>query len=195
LIDRPTRTTRCRPRGTGPLCCGSWFVEARVPDRLSPPSADAERSTRRGAALRLPPTAARQTICRSLLNLASKRRVVGTRLRFTQTSETVDLSFSKRDWPKCNFGRSYERTRLSPRPPSETTPPRATRTAWRRGWRRARARPWPSPRPPPPSPALRPRTPGRWWRATTTAWTSRRSLRPTGTRPLATPTPASATPR
>ena len=47
LVDRPWRTTRPRSRGTGPLCCGSWRVKTRVPDRLGP-SADADRSTRRG---------------------------------------------------------------------------------------------------------------------------------------------------
>ena len=82
---------------------------------------------------------------------------------------------------------------------SERTPGRRSRgvphlparlaSPWRRGW-------WPPRRPPPRSPPLRPRTPGRWSRATTTTartWRGASGEKRT-IRPRTNPTPASAAP-
>ena len=93
------------------------------------------------------------------------------------------------------FGRSREILCVA----SERTPGRRSRgvphlparlaSPWRRGW-------WPPRRPPPRSPPLRPRTPGRWSRATTTTartWRGASGEKRT-IRPRTNPTPASAAP-
>ena len=97
--------------------------------------------------------------------------------------------------PVFGFGRSREILCVA----SERTPGRRSRgvphlparlaSPWRRGW-------WPPRRPPPRSPPLRPRTPGRWSRATTTTartWRGASGEKRT-IRPRTNPTPASAAP-